>query len=232
MMPAGNGGTAEIIRENLFTSLPVNLMSGTALAVHLVPFSAFGLAPKIDLNDLFERRYNIAPLGRDRPSDADINFDGILAVANWEPDKPHASYLQIYRNGVAESLAHIESPRPDKSYLHAARIEKYCVKAVFQWTQILSQCGFEPPYAVLASILDTSGRIMLAGKEGFQDYSKKIVPPALHFAEAIVERLATDIGEQAQLLKKPLIEQIWNTLGLASPPTFDENGVWHPAPIS
>src|SRR5262249_10921040 len=94
---------------------------------------------------------NIPPLGRDQSLDWDINFDGFLAIANTDPRQPHASYVQVYRNGVVESIAHIESIH-NKNYFHAGRIEKYCVKSTFQWAQALSKCGVEPPYAVLASV--------------------------------------------------------------------------------
>jgi hypothetical protein len=205
-------------------------MAGTTFVVHLVPFSAFGLVQEINLSEVWKQGGHIGPLGRSQPTHWEINFDGFLGLSNADPKKPHASYVQIFRNGVIESVAHIEALHNGKNYFHAGRIEKYCVASTFKWAHVLSKCGIEPPYAVLASVLDTRGRIMVSAVEGVDDY-KTITLAALHFAEVMVEKLASDVQEQAQLLRKPLIEQIWNTIGLLAAPTFDQNGVWNPAPI-
>src|SRR5208337_757907 len=206
-------------------------MTGTALVVHLVPFSAFGLVQEINLSDLWNQAGDMGPLGRQQPLSWEINFDGFLGLSNADPEKPHASYVQVFRNGVIEGVAHIEAPYNGKNYFHAGRIENYCVGSTLRWARVLSKCGIEPPYAVLASVLDTRGRIMMPGKSGWDDYYKPITVPALHFAEVIVERLAEDFPEQAQLVRKPLLEQIWNTIGLLAPSTFDQKGVWTPAEI-
>jgi hypothetical protein len=156
--------------ESLLGSLPVRLMGGTALVVHLVPFSAFGLIQEVNLRDLWAQSADIGPLGRSGPTHWEINFDGFLGLSNADPSKPHASYVQVFRNGVIEGVAHIEATHNGKNYFHAGRIEKYCVASTFKWAHILSECGIEPPYAVLASVLDTRGRIMLSAMEGVDDY--------------------------------------------------------------
>jgi hypothetical protein len=230
--PVGaTGAAAALTGASPSDNLPVKLVAGTTLVVHLVPFSAFGLVQEVNLSDVWKQGGHIGPLGRSQPTHWEINFDGFLGLSNADPKKPHASYVQIFRNGVIESVSHIESSHNGKNYFHAGRIEKYCVESTFKWAHVLSKCRIEPPCAVLASVLDTRSRVMAPGVPDVDEY-KTITSPALHFAEAMVEKLASDVQEQAQLLKKPLIEQIWYTIGLLSVPTFDQKGVWNPAPIS
>ena len=205
--------------------LPVTLTDGTVLVVHLVPLSAFDLVRELSLVNVEKKSMQFAPLGRSTPTNWEINFDGYLGLSNADPEKPHASYVQVFRSGAVEGVSSIEAPYETDRYIHAASIETFCVGSTVRWARALSECGVEPPYVVLASLLGTTGRIMASGGREVSA-SKVINSPELHFAEVMVNTLALDSPEQAKLLRKPLIEQVWNTIGLISPPTFTSDGDW------
>lgn len=207
--------------------LPVNMVAETLMVVHLVPLSAFELVQSFSLADVEKQCGNFGPLGRPRPTHWEITFDGFLGLSNADPlPLHHASYVQVFRNGMIEGVSTIERDYDhERNAVQATTIERYCIGSTFNWSKGLSACGVQPPYVALVSLLGTQDRMMMPGITG-ERTGRVITSAELHFSEVMIDTLVASPQEHAKLLRRPFMEQLWNTAGYISPPTLQADGTW------
>lgn len=194
------------------------------LALHVVPYSAFGLGASVSVDALVDQWELFPPLGRPRGTHRYVNFEGfvVLSNANPVPVAPQPSYAQVFRSGAIEAVATID--RGDGK-LWASDIDKYCVHSTTRYVTALSRFGIGCPIAVLASLLGARGKTLDSGiTDWYAEYG--VLPigyDQLLFTEAIFENVVHDYRSCAANLR-PLLEQVWNTAGFAHINTIDQNG--------
>jgi hypothetical protein len=136
---------------------PVQLMDRGILVLHVVPLSAFDATPELDLRNIELNYGSFVPMGSTTANAARINFDGVLKTSNADPrDIQHRAYVQLYRNGIIESvdstLMAVSSGTPLISYL-----DDKLIREVMRSLNDLAAVGVEPPYALLASFVSVAG---------------------------------------------------------------------------
>jgi hypothetical protein len=206
-------------------ALPVQIDGYAMMVLHVVPFSAFGVAEGPSIAELESDWQKFPPPGRANATHRYVNFDGFVVLSNGNPNAAqHHSYAQVFRNGAIEAVTVIE--RSDGVIL-ASNIDKYTVASAKRYIAALSQFDIGFPMAVLVSLIGVADAEIESGIDG-------LLPPyglqknrqnILHFAEGIVESLP--IGHAALALKlEGVLEQIWNMAGFASQQTVNSNGKW------
>jgi hypothetical protein len=204
---------------------PVQLDGYSLMVLHVVPFSAFGVAEGPSISELESAWQKFPPLGRTSATHRHVNFDGFVVLSSGDPHSPkHHSYAQVFRNGVIEAVSTIE--RSDGVIL-ASNIDKYTVASSKRYMTALSQFGIGFPMAVLVSVIGMADVEIESGIDGLlppygQQKSRQNI---LHFAEGIIESLPSGHAALASTLGS-VLEQIWNTAGFASQQTIDSNGKW------
>jgi hypothetical protein len=212
---------------------PVQLMNRGSVVIHVVPLSAFDATPTILPLGEIERNYNsFAPIGSRMPSGVGINFEGVLKVSNFDPQAAqHRAYVQLYRNGIIETVDSSVIARASGSPIISGLDDKL-IHEIMRSLNDLMQVGIEPPYVVLASLLSVAGaRLHLVRNPNdpawFDHLSPSLERDQYHFDEVIFETVPTSPAECA-IVMRPILGQIANTGGRAASPVFDEEGRYIP----
>ncbi len=85
---------------------PIPIGNGAKVVLHLIPVSAFVSGFKYDLRQfqISPFREKLAPIYADYGSNLRFNFDGLLTYEQYNRPEPAESYLQLFRNGIVESV--------------------------------------------------------------------------------------------------------------------------------
>lgn len=96
----------ERIGKIIANETPVTLEPSAKVILQLIPVSAFVSGAKYDLREfqLTPNRENLAPISATYGSNLRFNFDGILTCERYNAPEPAVSYLQLFRNGIIESV--------------------------------------------------------------------------------------------------------------------------------
>jgi Putative DNA-binding domain len=200
---------------------PVRLLDHCCLVLHVVPFSSFDLQTPFRLEEAIRKAPNFTPMMRQYPEHNRINFDGLLTLGA-QAGKDGA-YVQVFRSGaveavwssIAEDAGNINIHIVDVCMVHYSRI----------YTMLLKECGAEPPFAVMASLIGVIGKGLTTGRQSFQggfegEYSDR---DQLHLTETIFEDVPSGDPECGTFLRTAL-DQLANAAGLLASPSFDRNG--------
>jgi hypothetical protein len=210
---------------------PVQLMDRGILVLHVVPLSAFDAIPELDLRNIELNYGSFVPMGSTTANAARINFDGVLKTSNADPrDIQHRAYVQLYRNGIIESvdstLVAVSSGTPLISYL-----DDKLIREVMRSLNDLAAVGVEPPYVLLASFVSVAGgRFNFARSDGqnwFDHLGDPLDRDQYHFDEVIFETIPADQAQCASIIR-PILDQMSNAGGKATSPIFDNQGHYIP----
>ncbi len=208
--------------------IPVKLSPGIQLVVHIVPFSSFNTRQTLDIIKANQNRDLFVPLGCDDRGESFVNFDGILVLSGYlRDDKKQKAYTQVFRSGIIEAVMAFEPGDGNRRIVSANYIEHFVVRATKNYLSALGTLDIKPPFAILISLLGVNGAIIRTG-DNYADSERpnvRIPHDQLHFVEAVFESIPVDLKECGQTLR-PVLEQLANTAGLASSPSFDDSGKW------
>ena len=92
-------------------------------------------------------RESLAPISSDYGSNLRFNFDGILAYDQYDRTKPAVSYLQLFRNGIVESVGTtLFEPEQSPPFIPSIIFEQDIIKAFERYVNIQNKLETEPPY--------------------------------------------------------------------------------------
>jgi hypothetical protein len=209
-------------------NLPIPVLEGALLVMHVVPFSAVDAKEPRSSGELFKRPERFPPFGTDHPRDSKINHDGLLTGSNNEGlIKPQRAYVHVSRSGIVESVVSSLGSGKDGTFLELPSIQASIIGYARFYTASLNSVGIVPPVAILVSLVHVTGKRLL------QDFISNALAvdlqfgalneDCLHLSEAIFETVPTENNESAKLLS-PLLDHMANAAGLASSPYFDAEG--------
>jgi hypothetical protein len=88
----------------------------------------------------------------------------------------------------------------------------------------LRECGAEPPFAIMASLIGVMGKGLTTGRQTPRGWEGEYADrDQLHLTETIFEEVPSGDPECAAMLR-PALDQLANAAGLAASPSFDSNG--------
>jgi hypothetical protein len=219
---------------------PVPIEGTSSVVLHVVPISAFDSpASGVDLDirrpPLNERvllpismASNVSKEELDEVLDSipsvfvlRYNFDGVF----YDPRlvEADAGYVQLFKTGVIEAV--------DKSAIRddidGYRLHEGMIKAVHRYFQVLRELGVQPPIFLMLSLLGVSGYEMRRGTvpRHYHSLLRPVDRDDLVVPEVMVESLEQDIHALAQRMR-PLLDAVWNAVGLPRSPHCDESGNW------
>jgi hypothetical protein len=202
---------------------PVPLQSNCCLVLHVVPFSNFDLRPALSLPCVSKKRGYITAFGADYANDARVNFDGLLTLTDHRGG-PCRAYTQVFRAGAIEGVDS-EIVRPSDE-ITPIDLDLRLINYTRVYTTLLRECGAEPPYTVMASVVGVRGKRFTVF-----DYRRgsMVGHPAdrdqLHLREVVLEEVPAGNPECAAALR-PMLDQLANAAGVDGSPSFDQDGKW------
>ena len=178
---------------------PTPLRKGVKIILHLIPIGAFDYSVKLQLpsrnNDL--SRY--APLV-DHETMPRPNFDGLLAI------NEERSYLQIFRNGVIESVYSARPMDTERQDLRWGEFQPHIEKGLLKYVSIQQEMGVQPPILIMLSLLDVKGYKV---KETYWADNPRLDRNELILPEQVIEQFEFE----PKAVMKPIFTQIWNAGG-------------------
>lgn len=206
---------------------PVPLEAKPKIIFHLIPISAFAANIKYDLREfqLSANREILAPISADYGSNLRFNFDGILTYEQYDRTKPAVSYLQLFRNGIVESVdTNLFEPDDTPPLIPSFNFERDIIKAFERYVNIQSMLETEPPYFLLLTLFGVKGYNLPTRARTIGRYNNLIDRNDLFVPEILVD----DLSLPAATILRPAFDSVWNAAAQPQSPYYDAEGNWNP----
>jgi len=207
---------------------PIMLKRGPRIVLHIIPLGVFESRKRYDLTDfqLSKNREYLAPIDATHGNNFRFNFDGILTYESSGSTSSASSYLQVFRNGIIESVCtSLFSYRDNFRLIPSVVFEQELVKALGRFLVLLKKMEIDPPIFVMLSLLGISGFAMASTSKGsfygteynMIDRNDLIIP----------EILVEDIAQSPDQILRPAFDAVWNSAGQPNSPHYDADGNWN-----
>lgn len=208
---------AERVSLILSQQTPVPLIAGPRTVVHVIPFSAFMATQAFDVSRKYDPNFlPILPIARSNGYNFRHNFDGIVTYTASPKNEPSLSYLQLFRNGIIESVdAQMLGTDNGALMMHGQSWEEQLLGAVTQYFNVQSSLGVVPPVLVMVSLLSVRGAKMYERHFPGADVVNR---DHLLAPEALADSFISDPGQ----LFKPAFDSIWNAFGYSRSPSYED----------
>jgi hypothetical protein len=188
---------------------PVPLKEGAKIVFHMIPLGALERPTSLSVASL--KAVDLQPMAVSSWSYR-LNFDGALGYS-------HQSYLQVFRNGVLES---VEGLLLDDGKIPCIAYEKELLDVLSQYFSIGKRIGVDPPSLVMLSLLGVRGYTMATGQPFSGEDRHQIDRQDLLAPPAIIEDYQCDPPE----VMRPAFDSIWNACGYPRSLNYDKSGKW------
>ena len=92
-----------------------------------------------------------------------MNFDGLLTLPNADEQAgKEGAYVQVFRSGAVETVC--SSIAGEAEYVNIHEIDVYLVHYSRIYSVLLRECGAEPPFEVVASLIGVKGKGLTTGR--------------------------------------------------------------------
>lgn len=198
----------------------ISLGAGAKMVLHLVPFESVDLTRRKDITQSpFEWR-DVRPLTNSFLWHR-FNLDGLLtwsSTSRFPSPDGRNSYAIFFRSGAVElGDAYRLGDKGKGEAVPLRLLENDVVTAVTQWFAVLRRSGIPPPVAIMLSLLNVGALIAYKDGEPIEIDRQDLVLP-----EVVIENYDVQITE----LLKPLFDALWQSCGLPSSQSYDQNGEW------
>ena len=198
---------------------PVSLKDGGIFVLHVLPFAAFDFGQSVALDEVSAHPERFAPIGG-TPRDYQITFDGFLTASTAGGlSASQRAYVQVFRSGVVEAVASSLALGKEKNFITRSKIQGWIIKYSRHYAMSLQTCGSEPPFAIMVSLVDVKGKILV--QDSVENAILEDLPSTtlnrdqLHFVETIFQNVPEDDEDAAKQLKATL-DHLANAAGLPS----------------
>ncbi|MDH4241875.1 MAG: hypothetical protein OEW48_20125, partial [Phycisphaerae bacterium] len=203
---------------------PVSLNEGGKMILHVVPFNSFDQQTTYDLSlveqpQLLQLQPIWAPSGCSRR----YNFDGHLTYEKGRDEPTAFSFVQLFRNGIIESLdtlilqAGSESKKLSKGY------EEEVVRALGSYINFQKALGIELPIFVMLSFLKVKG-YTIGGVQS--PYSRRGQHPIDRDTLIVPEVIIESFDYEPTEVMRPAFDAVWNASGWPRSMNYDKNRKW------
>jgi len=197
------------------------LLDNGKIILQIVPFISFETGNIIDLLEINHKKDLLRPLGNQGFSTR-YNFDGILSYENQGVNKPSFSYLQLFKNGIIETVDSwiIQPFREGKKQLYIENIEEFIIDFIHRVPEIYKVINIEPPFVILLTMTGVSDYELGLHGRFFSFDEKKVGKEILTFPDILIE----DWNSLDNLIK-PWFDSLWNSVGIEESKSFID-GKW------
>ncbi len=219
---------AERLGRVLAGETPETLVDGGPLVcVHVIPHAALAGAVAVDLSLASRQGENLFPINSGPRLNWTFNIDGFVAFCPTETG-PVPAYLQLYRNGLIETVTSTmirpmtEGGPPVLPSLGFANQLNAVVKRA---KRLMTSLSVEPPASLFVSLLGVRSAMLGIDFGRMGHYPKPFGRDNVLFREILL----TDWdGDDAYVILKPLLDEVWQGAGFERCHDYNERGVFTP----
>lgn len=202
---------------------PVPLLPYAKIIIQYVPINSFEPNRVYDLSSTSIQPNQIRPLGGGGWNPK-FNLDGIISYANSTLDKGIKSYIQIFRNGIVETVnSEILMPYDGQKAipsLKAIDFEKEIIESFKDYIGINRIMKIDLPVYAYITFIGVEGYHMQISETFFRTSERdKIDRDVLILPEIVIEKLDIPIDK----ILKPIFDMIWNACGFEKSLCYDNN---------
>jgi TIR domain len=216
------------VQEIAAGQLPIPVLDGGMLLMHVVPFDAIEDQPAASFDEISRNPGFFPPILDNYPRDSRISYDGLLTGSNAEGlTKPQRAYVKVSRSGLVEAVVTSLARGRSHKFIELPHIQAIIIKYSNLYVRSLNKFYFAPAFEILVSLVHVEGMRLL------QDFIGSAIPEdipsglldrtQLHFGQAALSTIPADYDEGAKMLK-PILVHLANAAGLSSSPYFDADG--------
>jgi hypothetical protein len=213
--------------ESEAENLPITLLDGPKLILHMVPFSFSDLGTNIDLITPFRPNAAQQPdwvMQLDIRYATRFNFDGVLISIYGR----NTEYKQIFRNGAIEyAIRYTPIERENFKGFHQGWVEKDILKELSTNLSILKNLGVSTPIVVMPTLVKVKN-LKLAGFYGNPPIDRgavgefPITKDELFLPDVVID----DYEQNIRTAVRPIFDVLSNTVGFERSFSYDEEGNW------
>ena len=207
----------------------MQLLDGGCLLLHVVPLAAVAIGPTLSLSAAAQSVNRFPPIANASPRDYQMTFDGLLTTSNADsPPAPQRAYTLVMRNGIVEGVASSLARGQQHNLIYSPQLEAMIVRYGTTYVQALASLGLEPPFAIMASLIDVQGKLLMHTPPSQGAFAEDLPSVALRkhsyeFIEAILDTVPADYNGTAQKIRATL-DHVAQAAGLPASPHFDADG--------
>jgi hypothetical protein len=214
---------AERLAKIVAGETPVRLNNGPKMILHVVPISLFGRRELYDLQELYDRRADIVPIGGAMGSEYNgrYNFDGILSFCPSQDDGAARSYTQVFRNGVVEAVDAdlIQRGAHEKGISRA--YEDDVLSALRVALRVQKMIGVEPPLTVMLGLLGVAGYRIVGWLDAGRDLRYGPIDRDYLLSDGVI---IEEYGVHIDTIMRPVLDAVANTAGWPRSLSYDKEG--------
>jgi len=225
---------ANQIREeriaNIYKKTPYPVNEGFKVALHVIPFSALGLAQRIDLSDLGQKAKTPQWAKSLGFYEGKHNQHGFASEINL-PYEPLYGYTHIFRTGIIETVFYFDGGNEHKLMgLH--RVEAKILHFIEEATTIFKNLHINPPFIVMVSLLDLKGYEVHPLYDLGHNHNPAFLRLKGHLYtfednqilldDIVMERFPDNYG----VALRSLFDELYNVAGHNRSPNYDNDGNW------
>lgn len=192
---------------------PAPLHQEAKIILHLIPVSAFQKGNQIDISTMLENRGYLHPLGNPGCSHR-INLEGLLG---YYEGRRGGSYIQVYRNGIIESVETSSVNREYEQGLYVIPCEdmvRQYIQSLRSYLHFYQKTDIHGPIYGFFTLQGVKEVHLPAPENFFERIGPAFGRDTLRLPEMVIEDLDTPVEE---LLKVPM-DALWNAGGFLECP--------------
>lgn len=211
------------IASVLSEQTPIKIDNTAKVMLHLFPISSFSTFQEYNLN-VVSQDPNLMPVISGSSGHRRYNFDGFLAYAPYSDSGTFHSYVQLYKNGMIESVdTLLLKPRGDNLFIYR-RYEQQIVTSIKKYIEVLQKLSIGMPLFICLSMLNVKNYIFPVDYPlDIEDYHK-IDREVLILQEVMMN----SYDEAPEIILKTCFDSVRNACGFEESDNYDSDGNWSP----
>lgn len=203
--------------------IPVQLENVPKIVLHIIPLQSIENGNSVVSNqDLMKD--TLYPLGSGGYNNR-YNMEGILNFSSYPGSKECQSYVQLYRNGLIETVnADLLRTFNEKKLIYVnadESVEERIIRFTTDALKLLQKLEIQTPIYLFLHLVDVKGyNIGSRRLRPFALEDRGIDKDILQLPEIVIQNYPDNVG----FILKEWFETIWNACGFEKCYSFDENG--------
>lgn len=203
----------------------LRLRDGGMVVIHLVPIPVFTGVAAVNFERVAQQETQLRPLYTGHGYGGRFNIDGYLVYGPRPEGGLPLGYLQVFRNGVVETVTASLVDRGN-GFLPILTVEEEIIGAVDRYLSACRELDLGLPVSICISLSGVNGMEIPLGPRALptMDDATPIDREVLHLPDVIAE----EHGLRTDRLLKPVFDALWQAGGFARSRNYNDAGDWAP----
>lgn len=202
---------------------PVKLEENPKIILHILPLNSIDTAENMVSNQTL-KGFTLFPLGAGGYNYR-FNLEGVLNFSSYPGSKSNQAYVQLYRNGIIESVnGDLIKEYDGKKLIYVGRdfsVEEKIIGFVTEALKILNKIDVQPPIYLFLHLCGVKGYGIGSSRLRQSVFGDRgIDRDILQLPEVVIQNYPDNVA----FYLKEWFETIWNACGYEKCYSYDDNG--------